>query len=816
MIDPDIISGDVLLEPVIGNFAFDTWRSRTKVIEAELEAIRDKIEQGGNVSIEGVIKPDAANDLFNDEKYLGISLEALIALSKLEEEGTSINSRLQQISLARDAYLFLLDVAKRIEKGSKVLSATRESVYSILLQIWKIKQFSAWAEEEKSELSLSPEFFKHPKQRRIFTTQKDAQKWRVDTRRQREWLRTLRGRIGQQETLASSLKTIVSDVEEQALPILRNALINIVDDSGNELSTKAEKLTKQFLIGMQMSGCQTTTRVSMALELLQILVFSIRSGELNIAGKKLALKSKSFEKEWKWMGSYATWKAAMGVFLYPEQILYPALRQDKTQMFRSIEESLKLDSTSKNICKLTTVCSEYIKDLVSLKPIVTCHATVNVGASDECSEQATRYKDLFFVFAQGEFSKNYYWSTMDLDNANESSQSYWQKMVLPEGFIIKNMIGAGTSTLVVSNSLLNKNNIFAFFEVYENKINIKKIVYATFDLNNNKWVGEGELIAFDSVELREENYNSAKLIQGSVDIFITTDKDTYVAKYNPIVNQWKHLRVSFPSRLIDRNHSTYGMFFHSAQFIYSSVGTSSYINLLVSSYYYDDSRPNSSGNIYENIQLSLKNGTYVEYDSTRLYIENLAITPVCSAVIRKGFSSSILMLFKDSNDLYKSSIVLNDELPPKVIKSNNRERLDELGKDLHFAIPNYRYNFDEVLLTGSHLTYGTKKKRAIYLAKISDELLINIGSTKLISLFDHFDSVPNILRSDRIENSKSLIRMIDRLIWQDFSGHISKQLFYMLHRIPLELRNQWLNVFSGGYKTPQYIQIWPASHHSLF
>ncbi len=54
------------------------------------------------------------------------------------------------------------------------------------------------------------------------------------------------------------------------------------------------------------------------------------------------------------------------------------------------------------------------------------------------------------------------------------------------------------------------------------------------------------------------------------------------------------------------------------------------------------------------------------------------------------------------------------------------------------------------------------------------------------------------------------------VIWQDFSGHISKQLFYMLHRIPLELRNQWLNVFSGGYKTPQYIQIWPASHHSLF
>ncbi len=79
------------------------------------------------------------------------------------------------------------------------------------------------------------------------------------------------------------------------------------------------------------------------------------------------------------------------------------------------------------------------------------------------------------------------------------------------------------------------------------------------------------------------------------------------------------------------------------------------------------------------------------------------------------------------------------------------------------------------------------------------------------------NQIPEMI-TDRIISLRAFDdkRRIGTMIWQDFSGHISKQLFYMLHRIPLELRNQWLNVFSGGYKTPQYIQIWPASHHSLF
>src|SRR5690242_10933840 len=34
----------------------------------------------------------------------------------------------------------------------------------------------------------------------------------------------------------------------------------------------------------------------------------------------------NFDQEWQWMGSYGGWSSAMGVFLFPENFLQPAMR----------------------------------------------------------------------------------------------------------------------------------------------------------------------------------------------------------------------------------------------------------------------------------------------------------------------------------------------------------------------------------------------------------------------------------------------------------------------------------------------------------
>ncbi|MGM8898924.1 MULTISPECIES: ribosomal protein L7/L12 [unclassified Psychrobacter] len=490
LIDPDVISGDVLIEPIIGNFAYDTWRSRTKLIDIELNTIRDSIEQNGNVT-DDVIKPDAIENLFSEEKYLGISHQDLIALSQLEEKGVSITSRLQQIALVREAYLFLLDVAKRIEKGSKVLAGTRENMYAILLQIWKIKQFATWREEEKSRLSLSPEFFKYPTQRPTFTVQQEAQKWRIDTRRQREWYRTLKARIDQQEVLASSLKSMVSEVEEQTLPLLRNALVNIIDPSSDDLTIKSEKLTKRFLIDLQQSGCQMTTRVSMALEVLQTLVFSIRSGKIDIADVELKISSKQFEQEWRWMGSYATWKAAMGVFFYPEQILYPSLREEQTSEFSRLTSNTLNQLSPKDACKISEAYYEYLKDISALEVKATCWGSTSIKSKQECFTESIskqKVKDLFYLFGINNETKHCYWSTFDLkaqasaalaaafllNVEKQTFQSSWQH--LPIGDVnVTDIVGATTY----------QNKMYVVLRIIVKEKN--KLGSLLYDLETNTW-----------------------------------------------------------------------------------------------------------------------------------------------------------------------------------------------------------------------------------------------------------------------------------------------------------------------------------------
>ncbi len=147
--------------------------------------------------------------------------------------------------------------------------------------------------------------------------------------------------------------------------------------------------------------------------------------------------------------------------------------------------------------------------------------------------------------------------------------------------------------------------------------------------------------------------------------------------------------------------------------------------------------------------------------------------------------------------------------------SDNVLVIDKLRKQLN---KKYR-EVNQRILKGENtfLSFDKKQKAKIITPKIDNEEFAFIGETLMQAGYVPIQTIlSNINEVCHFNSCFTHFMNKHSMIWQDFSGHISKQLFYMLHRIPLELRNQWLNVFSGGYKTPQYIQIWPASHHSLF
>jgi hypothetical protein len=99
-------------------------------------------------------------------------------------------------------------------------------------------------------------------------------------------------------------------------------------------------LTERLVIDVESGGAIQTTRVSQALETIQSILFSVRTGRFgppgslsNLSGWQIATSNPDFDADWAWMGSYETWRAAMEVFLYPENVLAPDLRAQMTSAF---------------------------------------------------------------------------------------------------------------------------------------------------------------------------------------------------------------------------------------------------------------------------------------------------------------------------------------------------------------------------------------------------------------------------------------------------------------------------------------------------
>src|SRR5206468_3543011 len=188
---------------------------------------------------------------------------------------------------------------------------------------------------------------------------------------------------------------------------------------------KAKTLTDFLLIDAKMGGCQRTTRIAQAIETLQQLVFSLRSGLLLDTYPDLALED-FVEEEWDWMGSYATWRAAMFVFLYPENILLPSLGKPRTQPFRSLVSNLRANRrlTPMQACEAAKIYADYFKDVCTLELEASCQCETLIKPED--CRTSSEYADLFFMFGRGGATNAAYCSAYNPDDGSGYAQSFWE------------------------------------------------------------------------------------------------------------------------------------------------------------------------------------------------------------------------------------------------------------------------------------------------------------------------------------------------------------------------------------------------------
>jgi hypothetical protein len=417
------------------------------------------------------------------EATLSIPVPDLLALDESRKNGEGIQTRLDQMPLTNPAFVYLLKVRQLVAAAQPITQSEWESVHSILVEVTKRRRSAEWRDEERlAGIALSPDFF-------AATDVQPAQpvptalSWRFSREDRFDWLDTLQSRVNQERSLLASFHEVVNTVEEALLPLRRDALVSAAG-VGVEFAAKAAWVTNRLVIDAKADGCQKTTRIAQAIETVQGLLFSARTSQAaELQTLKLSLNAPDFDDEWRWIGSYETWRAAMFVFMYPENIAVGSLRRRQTPAFRAMVKAIRgrRQLTSDQACQMAAEYASYYEDVAKLALGATAQATVTQRSGTPCAPGVISKKPLVFMFGRGGVSNSLYWSTFDPADTTGDSQSFWD--VVPGAPPIASIQGA-----VVYERAPADRRVFVFIRTSEHKLQ-----FLTFDLESRGWSGPTDL-----------------------------------------------------------------------------------------------------------------------------------------------------------------------------------------------------------------------------------------------------------------------------------------------------------------------------------
>ena len=182
--------------------------------------------------------------------------------------------------------------------------------------------------------------------------------------------------------------TAVRDAEAPVHARKRDALVDHLTRSVSPpVFRTPDDLYRHFLMDVSVDGCFTTSRVVAATGGVQQYVQRVR---LNLEADDLPPSDPAHvtlrlppdaAAEWSWRKNYRVWEANRKVFLWPENYIEPDLRDDKTPLFRDLEEELlQTDITEQNVLDAYAKYLKGFEEVASLTIAGAYHAVSPRGA----------------------------------------------------------------------------------------------------------------------------------------------------------------------------------------------------------------------------------------------------------------------------------------------------------------------------------------------------------------------------------------------------------------------------------------------------
>ncbi|MGE3289367.1 MAG: hypothetical protein AB7J32_25170 [Pseudonocardia sp.] len=339
VVDPDVVTpGDV----VENGTASALLAARRGQIAAAAGTLRNQLTQqlGQAGSTHAAALAAALNTVLGQA-----GVAELDAIAAVEPTGADIGSRLAALHLDLAAFRRLHGI-RALAATNAVRDAEWNDVVAILVQVRKRRDFSpAWRQEERAAaLVLAPGEFKIGARPVPLDT---LPAFLTTARARVNWEATLRGRQVDEHNTRESFVAAVAAAEAATLPALRDDLVGVVAGAASPPQTAEavrDRLGDELLLDFASSGTALTTRRDQAIDTLQSILFAVRTRRLSGLAPLLGqfptpaantwtldlaagFTETSFDEEWRWMGAYASWRAAMSAFVWPENVLAPTLRK---------------------------------------------------------------------------------------------------------------------------------------------------------------------------------------------------------------------------------------------------------------------------------------------------------------------------------------------------------------------------------------------------------------------------------------------------------------------------------------------------------
>ncbi|HEY9796414.1 MAG TPA: neuraminidase-like domain-containing protein [Leptolyngbyaceae cyanobacterium] len=461
------------------NPALSLWTERGDWLETILSAIQQARESKAT-ALDSLQAALAASEL-------GISTTILDELATALSQGQDLQPRLEQLSLTRPEYNFLTRIYELTGLNATIATSEWEQVDAILGQMRKRREYADWQQaEQQAEISLNSALFTLRPDDETPNESPQSQ-WLTDFQAAQQWADLLEARINQEQSVIQALQQAVSDTEEITLPLLRDALFLKTSVTENGLAAKAERLAKMLLTDTKAGGCQMTTWVSEAIKTLQLLLWGIRTGYLLDTYPNLKFDNETqtnFDRIWQWIGSYETWKSAMQVFLFPENILLPTLKSKQSSHFSKLVEKLPSQMTPEAACRAGRNYADYFQDICNLEVQASCQVSTPVTRKEGCNPISVSSESRVHLFALATNSGRVYTSSFHGRLDGKDTQDSWR--VVPEADNVLQIIGA------VPHETPNQQRLILLFVKIRHESRNRLMMFP-FNLDKQSWISPTEL-----------------------------------------------------------------------------------------------------------------------------------------------------------------------------------------------------------------------------------------------------------------------------------------------------------------------------------